>query len=240
LRRIGLLVLVTLGATSPGASAATVDVTASNYKFSPSSVTITQGDTVTWSNPNAGYHNVHFDDGSFQMPMNPSPTMWIVSQTFSTPGTFTYVCDEHKAIGMTGSVVVNAASSGGGGGGGTPPPNLGPIANLPPSVSSLGGPAKQHVGRLFVRASMNEAGTLAASGTVSVLGGAAKVYRFKQSRRVVAANQLVKLRLKLSKHALQAVRRALRRHRLRARVTLTATDTTGKTTIRKLTVRLAP
>ena len=86
---------------------------------------------------------------------------------------------------------------------------------------------------------MNEAGTLAAIGKVGVPGGAAKVYRFKQAKRTVAANQPVKLRLRLSKHALPRVRRALRSHELRARVTLTATDTTGKKTIRSLTVRLS-
>jgi plastocyanin len=229
-----------LMSTCPIASATTFDVTASNFKFSPSTVTITQGDTVTWSNPSSGYHNVHFDDPVFQMPMNPSPTMWVVSQQFMTAGTFSYYCDEHKGIGMTGSVVVNAASSGGGGGGGTPPPNPGPgpVADVAPVVSALTSPSKQHVGRLYVRAAMNEAGTLTASGTVSV-PGAAKVYRFKPAGQSVSANQAVRLRLRLSKHGLRAVRRALRRHRLSASVTVTAIAAKGGKTIRKLRVRLS-
>jgi hypothetical protein len=105
-------------------------------------------------------------------------------------------------------------------------------------VSSLVSSSKQKVGKLSVRASMNEAGTLTASGTVGV-GGAAKTYSLKHASRMVAAGQSVKLRLKLSKKALRAVRRAIRHKRkARAKVTLTAVDTTGHRTVRKQTIRL--
>jgi hypothetical protein len=189
-----------------------------------------------------GDHNVAFDDNSFIQPTSPSTANWTVQRTFDTPGTYRYYCQVHggpMGLGMSGMVVVNAAS--GGGGGGAPPPNPGPApaANPAPVVSALASPATQHVGKLYVRASMNEAGTLAATGTVTVPRGAAKVYRFKQAKRTVAANQPVKLRLRLSKHALENVRRALRKHKLRAKVTITAIDAAGKKTIRKLTVRLA-
>jgi hypothetical protein len=99
--------------------------------------------------------------------------------------------------------------------------------------------SKQHVGKLFVRASMNEAGTLTASGTVTVPGGTAKLYRFKPSGRHVSANVPVKLPLKLSKNGLRVVKAALgRRKKLSAKVTLTARDTTGHQTVRKQTIRL--
>jgi hypothetical protein len=85
---------------------------------------------------------------------------------------------------------------------------------------------------------MNEAGTLTASGTVGV-GGGAKVYKLKRTSRTVAAGQSVKLRLKLSKKALRAVKRAIRhKGKARAKVTLTAVDTTGHQTVRKQTIRL--
>jgi plastocyanin len=224
-------------ASSP-AHAASFDVgTTAQDRFSPDAVTITAGDTVTWTNTSGGFHNVHFADG-FDEPAEPIAGMWSVFRTFSVSGTYTYYCEAHQDVGMTGTVVVNSAppggGGGGGGGGGAGPP---PVDNAP--VSSLVSPSKQRVGKLFVRASMNEAGTLTATGTVSVPGGASKLYRFKRASNEVAANQSVKLRLKLGKKALRAVRRALRRGRkLRAKVVVTARDTTGHETIRKQTIRL--
>jgi plastocyanin len=108
------------------ASAATVDVGASDYSFTPSSLTIAPGDTVKWTN-NGGTHNVHFEDGQFQQPMSPS-TVWPtpVQRTFPSEGRFAYYCDAHRDSGMTGVITVKTAGGGGGGGGPTltPPPTL--------------------------------------------------------------------------------------------------------------------
>jgi hypothetical protein len=208
--------------------------------FSPKQITIHQGDTVTWSNDGVDPHNVHFEEFQFVMPAA-AANVWsaTVQNTFMQPGTYHYYCDVHGAPGgqgMSGTVVVDSAPAGSGGGGGAPGS---PVPTDAAPVTSSRTPLKQHVGRLYVRASMNEAGTLAATGTVGV-PGTAKLYRFRQAKRTVSANQLVTLRLRLAKRALPAVRRALRKRKLRARVTLTATDTTGKKTVRKLAVRLAP
>jgi hypothetical protein len=94
------------------------------------------------------------------------------------------------------------------------------------------------VDKLYVEASMNEAGALTAAGRVSVPRGAAKVHRFKTVTRVAAANRAVKLRLKLSKKSLRAVKRALRHRRLRAKITVTAKDSAGNGTVQKRTIRL--
>lgn len=232
--RIAPAPLAVLALLAPGARAANVDVvTTSSLTFSPDPVTIAVGDTVTWMNGDLGYHNVHFDDGQFQMPSSPSTTAWTVHRTFMAAGTYKYYCDAHKDLGMTGSVVVMAPPSPGGGGGGAPPP----VADRAP-VSSLISSASQRVAKLFVRASMNEAGTLTATGTVSV-PGAAKVYRFKPSTRMVSANQSIRLRLRLAKKPLRAVKRALRRgKRLKAKIALTARDMTGHETVRRQTIRL--
>ena len=123
-----------------------------------------------------------------------------------------------------------AAPGGGGGGGGTTPGD-------PRPVSSLSSASRQDVDRLFVRASMNEPGTLTATATVNV-PGAAKVLRFKQVRREVAANTAVKLRLKLAKKNLRAVKRALRTRRLKAKVAVTARDSAGQSSVRRQTIRL--
>jgi plastocyanin len=224
-------------AASP-AEATNYDVgTTAQNRFSPDLVTATVGDTVTWTNTSSSdFHNVHFDDGLFDDPPEPVDGKWSVYRTFTAPGTFTYYCEAHKDLGMTGTVVVNAAPPGGGGGGsggGSPPP---PADTAP--VSSLLSASKQRIAKLFVRASMNEAGTLSATGTVSA-PGAAKVYRFKRTSRSVAANQRVKLRLKLSSKALKRVKHALGRgKKLRAKVVVTAIDLTGHKTLRKQTIRL--
>jgi plastocyanin len=103
-----------------GVQAADQTVTAtSSSTFSPSDVTITQGEKVTWTNQ-GGVHNVKFSDGSFEMPADPSAAGWQVERTFDQPGNFTYFCEEHAY--MTGVVRVTAAtppSDGGGGGGGS-------------------------------------------------------------------------------------------------------------------------
>ena len=223
--------------TGSGAVAADYPVSATNSDtFLPSTVTIVQGDTVTWTNE-GGSHNVKFDDGSFTEPSSPQVPPWTVSRTFTTPGTFGYYCEAHGApggMGMSGTVVVQAPPGGGGGGGGGPPP---PVADTAPTAS-LAGPSRQRIGKLFVRASMNEAGTVTATGSVSV-PGAAKLYRLRPARKTVAANQSVKLRLKLRSKALRAVNRALRKgKRLKARITVSARDLTGHQTVRRRTIRL--
>jgi plastocyanin len=110
-RSICLLTGVLVAAFTPASSLAasqTVNATPS-LQFSPNSVVIDQGDTVTWNNT-GGLHNVHFDDNSFIMPASPSTAAWSVSRTFSAPGMFRYYCQVHggpNGSGMSGVVWVN-------------------------------------------------------------------------------------------------------------------------------------
>ncbi|HXD84392.1 MAG TPA: plastocyanin/azurin family copper-binding protein, partial [Rudaea sp.] len=98
--------------------ATTFTVTAGNYSFSPSSLTINAGDTVTFKNA-GGFHNVHSTSGptSFKCSNDctsnnaPSSNAWSDTITFPTAGTVHYQCDEHASMGMTGSIVVNAAAA---------------------------------------------------------------------------------------------------------------------------------
>ena len=82
-----------------------VDVT--NFAFTPISVTIKVGDTVTWVRKQ-GSHNVAADDGSFRLgePLTNDPgTSWTtVSHKFTQPGAIPYHCDQHPT--MTGVVKV--------------------------------------------------------------------------------------------------------------------------------------
>ena len=73
------------------------------FAFSPSSVTITKGGTVTWNNTGSTVHNVTFTTsgapsgiGNFSSGSN--------SRTFPTSGTYSYQCTNHA--GMQGTVTV--------------------------------------------------------------------------------------------------------------------------------------
>jgi plastocyanin len=118
---VASLVLLT---TAPAATAADHSVSATeNSTFAPATVTVNQGDSVTWTN-GGGLHNVFFDDGSFVQPPTPSFAGWAVSRTFDAVGSFTYYCVAHVSSGMTGTVNVTAAATGsaesGGGAGAAP------------------------------------------------------------------------------------------------------------------------
>jgi plastocyanin len=95
-------------------AAASVSVTMGDLFFSPASVTVAIGDTVTWRNTGDAPHNATADDGSFRTPdLNKGGS---ASHTFDQAGTFSYICTIHPQ--MKGTVRVLSASSGGGGGGG--------------------------------------------------------------------------------------------------------------------------
>jgi plastocyanin len=116
LRLLGVCVVV--AALVPSASAlgnnqtVTAQTVGTSNTFTPSTVTVFQGETVTWNN-GGGFHNVKFDDGSFTQPPSPSTAAWKVSRTFDTPGSFRYYCQVHGGpggVGMSGIVNVTAAT----------------------------------------------------------------------------------------------------------------------------------
>lgn len=103
------LALFAFAALAVPALAAESAVTVSSNKFTSSRVTVAPGDTVKWTN-SGGFHDVTFDEGDFGQPDPPSSSLWTVSRTFGTAGTFRYYCSVHGGpggIGMAGSVVVS-------------------------------------------------------------------------------------------------------------------------------------
>jgi plastocyanin len=88
--------------------------------FSPATLTINVGDTVTFTNA-GGIHNVVSDTpGLFRCAAGcdgaggngtPSSTDWISSVTFTQAGTFGFHCEVHGAMGMSGSITVNAPAA---------------------------------------------------------------------------------------------------------------------------------
>jgi plastocyanin len=110
------------GLVAGTALAADQAVNIAGQAFDPASVTVSVGDSVTWTNADGVAHTATADDASFDT--GNIAAGGSDSVTFSTAGSFPYHCAIHPA--MTGTVTVQAAAGGSGGGGGggaaaTPP-----------------------------------------------------------------------------------------------------------------------
>jgi plastocyanin len=106
----GLLVILVIPACSKSKNSATTpganEVFIQNFTFSPSTITVTAGTTITWTNKDAVAHTVTSDDGLFDSgSINPDGNY---SHLFPTPGTFNYHCSIHPN--MVGKVIVQASS----------------------------------------------------------------------------------------------------------------------------------
>jgi plastocyanin len=102
--------------TAAGSTVLAADhaVDIAGFAFSPQSVTVAVGDTVTWTNADAQNHTATADDASFDTGTIAGGTS--KSVTFAAAGTFGYHCKIHPT--MTATIVVQAAV----GGGANPPP----------------------------------------------------------------------------------------------------------------------
>ena len=89
------------------AYAATSNVTIQNFQFVPISVTVTAGDTVTWTNKDAAPHSAFFNDGFKTAVLGQGQSASLV---FGTAGSFSYICGVHGDR-MTGTVIVRAAAT---------------------------------------------------------------------------------------------------------------------------------
>ena len=88
-------------APSPAVKAGT-SVAIKDYAFTPATLTIPAGTTVTWTNNDTVPHTATASDGSFDSGnLNPGQSF---SFTFATPGSYPYVCQYHA--GMKGTIVV--------------------------------------------------------------------------------------------------------------------------------------
>lgn len=74
----------------------------SNFAYGPAHVQIRAGTTLTWTNADNVEHDVILLDGSGRSPMLGNGQGF--SHTFTTPGTFQYVCSDHPF--MIGQVTV--------------------------------------------------------------------------------------------------------------------------------------
>jgi plastocyanin len=96
--------LLMLAACAPD-DPATVSVTVKSFKYAPDPITISVGDSITWTNEDPVGHTATATDDSFDTSIFfPDESATI---TFDVVGTFPYFCGTHPE--MVGTVVVEPA-----------------------------------------------------------------------------------------------------------------------------------
>jgi len=90
-------------ASSPAAPAVHIKDDA----FTPRALTISVGETITFTNDDDDAHTVTATDGSFDSKGLDTNGVW--RHTFTKPGTYAYFCQLHPF--MKGTIVVKAVSS---------------------------------------------------------------------------------------------------------------------------------
>lgn len=103
-----LAALLGLAAACSGADPDPVNLMIKNFKFIPDPITISVGDSITWTNEDPVGHNVQAKDKSFKSPLFFSDGG--VTIDFNTAGEFPYFCGAHPE--MVGTVIVEPAGSG--------------------------------------------------------------------------------------------------------------------------------
>lgn len=92
--------------------ATTITVDSTNLRFSPPSVTISEGETVRflWSGELLP-HNAVESDGAFDSGEPSRNVDYIFTFEMGMNGTYEYVCEPHEDMGMVGTIIVEAANT---------------------------------------------------------------------------------------------------------------------------------
>jgi plastocyanin len=91
-------------AVQAGAQAAAIQI--DNFHYTPPSLTVAPGTTVTWTNADDSPHTVREKDGKFKSAALDTDDKF--SQTFAAPGEYEYFCSIHPY--MTGKIVVKTGA----------------------------------------------------------------------------------------------------------------------------------
>jgi plastocyanin len=102
---LGLLMVIGL---QTAAQAATVNISADNFMFTPKSATVQQGSIALWTNVNATTSHTSTSDTTMPIAWDsgtlaPGATFQF---TFTQAGKFTYHCTFHSSLGMVGTISV--------------------------------------------------------------------------------------------------------------------------------------
>lgn len=90
-------------------AASDTTVTIADFHFTPASITIHVGDTVTWVNDGPSAHTATANNGSFNTGVLQKGQS--ASHTFTTAGTVTYICSIHPFMHGTIVVLANTTST---------------------------------------------------------------------------------------------------------------------------------
>ncbi|HSV67889.1 MAG TPA: plastocyanin/azurin family copper-binding protein [Mycobacteriales bacterium] len=131
-------------------SSTAYQVVMAHYSFGPASLTVTAGDTVTWTNTDQAAHDVTTASApaSFHSPLLAKGQSWSVVLT--VPGTYSYYCSVHPdmrarvvvqpaPVAPTRPPVTAAPSHSHGGSAATRPPTARPPVTHPPQPPAQGG-----------------------------------------------------------------------------------------------------
>jgi plastocyanin len=150
---VGFLAALSLAVSLAAAGsvrAATHAVAIRDFAFEPATLTITVGDTVTWTNEDSVAHTATSSTGAFDTGLLDQGESGSV--TFTAAGTYGYFCEPHPS--MTGQIVVQAAAA--------PPPAA------PTPAPSAGGEELPDVATEPLRAGPISTGVLA--GVILLIG----------------------------------------------------------------------
>jgi plastocyanin len=90
-------------AAASAATAATVQI--DNFAFTPATLTVTAGTTVTWKNEDDSPHRIGDKDGTLKSAALDTDDTF--SHTFAAPGEYPYICTIHPY--MVGKIIVKPA-----------------------------------------------------------------------------------------------------------------------------------
>jgi plastocyanin len=155
-------------------AAASGSVTIADFSFTPATITINQGDTVTWINDGPTPHSATANNGSFDTGILKKGGSG--SHTFNEAGSFSYYCKPHPF--MKGTVVVQASQTGGGKTGGSGSGEAGATGG---TTGGSGAEAAQSDGGPTLPNSGSDSGALLVLGALMLVLGVA-VHRHTAAR----------------------------------------------------------
>lgn len=89
----------TLSATTPAPATGAASILIKNFVFSPETLTVRTGTTVTWTNQDTAPHQIASDAGApVAFSSGPLSTGATYQFTFTSPGTYPYHCSIHPTM----------------------------------------------------------------------------------------------------------------------------------------------
>ena len=99
---VALPELTAAGEAVSAAAASPAAVKIDNFAFTPATLTITAGTTVTWKNDDDSPHRIGDKNGTFKSAALDTDDTF--SHTFAAPGEYPYICTIHPY--MAGKIIV--------------------------------------------------------------------------------------------------------------------------------------